>query len=128
MFRLWFHGNMPFVTLWLRVALSDIQFWTCTNSLCLLMELCRARPLFLYPQPLIDSSEMGPDTWIRIADEIEKGHSQYDGFVVVSGTDTMAYCASALSFMLQVRSAADLLYAVVSEHHIYTDAHAQKYH
>jgi|UniRef100_A0A7S4GK06 L-asparaginase len=51
--------------------------------------------------PLIDSSEMGPDTWIRIADEIEKGHSQYDGFVVVSGTDTMAYCASALSFMLQ---------------------------
>ena len=51
--------------------------------------------------PLIDSSDMGPDTWIRIAGEIEKQYVQYDGFVVVTGTDTMAYCASALSFMLQ---------------------------
>lgn len=50
---------------------------------------------------LIDSSDMGPAGWIEIADTIEKNYTQYDGFVVLHGTDTMAYTASALSFMLQ---------------------------
>lgn len=51
--------------------------------------------------PLLDSSDMGPDDWIRIANTIERLYYEYDGFVIVIGTDTMAYAASALSFMLE---------------------------
>lgn len=50
---------------------------------------------------LIDSSDMGPDGWIHIAQVIEKRYADFDGFVVLHGTDTMAYTASALSFMLE---------------------------
>ena len=49
--------------------------------------------------PLLDSSDMGPQDWIKIAKTIEKNYYVYDGFVVIHGTDTMAYTASALSFM-----------------------------
>ncbi len=48
----------------------------------------------------IDSSNMGPEHWIRLAQIIENNYSLYDGFVILHGTDTMAYSASALSFML----------------------------
>ena len=51
--------------------------------------------------PLLDSSDMGPDDWDRIARAIEGAYWRYDGFVVVMGTDTMSYAASALSFMLE---------------------------
>lgn len=51
--------------------------------------------------PVIDSSEVNPDTWHRIARSIEENYDRFDGFVVLHGTDTMAYSASALSFMLQ---------------------------
>jgi len=51
--------------------------------------------------PLIDSSNMNPVYWIGIVDIIEKNYESYDGFVVLHGSDTMAYTASALSFMLQ---------------------------
>ena len=50
--------------------------------------------------PLIDSSEVTPAVWIKIAEIIESKYHNYDGFVVLHGTDTMAYSASALSFML----------------------------
>ncbi|KAF1787164.1 L-asparaginase, N-terminal [Phytophthora cactorum] len=49
----------------------------------------------------IDSSDMTPDDWGTIAQEIEAKYWDYDGFVVLQGTDTMAYTASALSFMLE---------------------------
>jgi L-asparaginase len=49
--------------------------------------------------PGIDSSNMTPDHWIEIAEIIFTNYSKYDGFVVLHGTDTMAYTASALSFM-----------------------------
>jgi L-asparaginase len=49
----------------------------------------------------IDSSDMQPSDWISIATIIADNYSQYDGFVVLHGTDTMAYTASMLSFMLQ---------------------------
>lgn len=49
----------------------------------------------------IDSSDMTPEDWGRIAREIEAKYWDYDGFVVLQGTDTMAYTASALSFMLE---------------------------
>jgi L-asparaginase len=51
--------------------------------------------------PPIDSSEMKPSTWSRIAQIIEENYQDFDGFVILHGTDTMAYSASALSFMLE---------------------------
>ena len=51
--------------------------------------------------PLMDSSNMNPDNWVQIVEVIEKNYESYDGFVVLHGSDTMAYTASALSFMLQ---------------------------
>ncbi|WP_261643603.1 asparaginase [Erwinia mallotivora] len=52
-------------------------------------------------QPLIDSSDMTPQDWQSIADDIKANYDQYDGFVILHGTDTMAFTASALSFMLE---------------------------
>ncbi|MDO5105472.1 asparaginase [Capnocytophaga sp.] len=49
----------------------------------------------------IDSSDMNPQHWIDIAEIIEKNYQAYDGFVVLHGSDTMSYSASALSFMLE---------------------------
>lgn len=53
-----------------------------------------------FSRPL-DSSNMTPDDWYRIAEHIKQYHDQLDGFVILHGTDTMAYTASALSFMLE---------------------------
>ncbi|KXJ61485.1 MAG: L-asparaginase 1 [Alteromonas sp. Nap_26] len=50
---------------------------------------------------LIDSSDMNPSDWQRIADDIANNYDAYDGFIILHGTDTMAYTASALSFMLE---------------------------
>lgn len=50
-------------------------------------------------EPLLDSSDMGPEDWVKIATTIKTSYHDYDGFVVIHGTDTMAYTASALSFM-----------------------------
>ena len=51
--------------------------------------------------PVIDSSDIFPEFWIRLALLIEGQYDKYDGFVVLHGTDTMSYSASALSFMLE---------------------------
>lgn len=52
-------------------------------------------------QPLLDSSNMTVQEWNQIASDIAQDYEHYDGFVVFHGTDTMAYTASALSFMLE---------------------------
>ena len=52
-------------------------------------------------ETLIDSSDMTPSEWWRIAQDIRDHYDQFDGFVILHGTDTMAYTASALSFMLE---------------------------
>lgn len=49
----------------------------------------------------LDSSNMNPSFWVELATVIEKNYEQFDGFVVLHGSDTMAYTASALSFMLE---------------------------
>lgn len=49
----------------------------------------------------IDSSDMSPAIWIQIAEIIEKNYSKADGFVILHGSDTMSFTASALSFMLE---------------------------
>ena len=49
----------------------------------------------------IDSSNMTPNCWVKIAKAIHDAYDQYDGFVVTHGTDTMAYTSSALTYMLE---------------------------
>lgn len=49
----------------------------------------------------IDSSDMHPKDWVKIASIIEDGYDVYDGFVVLHGSDTMSYTAAALSFLLE---------------------------
>lgn len=51
--------------------------------------------------PPIDSSNMTPAIWVKIANTIERNYNKYDGFVILHGTDTMAYTASALSYMFE---------------------------
>ena len=51
--------------------------------------------------PVKDSSNIDPAIWVKIAEAIEANYGEYDGFVVLHGTDTMAYSASAMSFMLE---------------------------
>lgn len=51
--------------------------------------------------PLLDSSDVNPDCWVRMAQTVYDRYDKYDGFVILHGTDTMSYSASALSFMLE---------------------------
>lgn len=51
--------------------------------------------------PVQDSSNIDPGIWVKMAEIIKKNYHKFDGFVVLHGTDTMAYSASALSFMLE---------------------------
>jgi L-asparaginase len=51
--------------------------------------------------PPLDSSDISPEDWIKMAEIIGENYNKYNGFVILHGTDTMAYSASALSFMLQ---------------------------
>lgn len=55
---------------------------------------------FSFKEP-IDSSNMNPEKWVAIAEAIEENYNLFDGFVVLHGSDTMSYSASALSFMLE---------------------------
>ena len=50
---------------------------------------------------LVDSSDIGPERWIQMAQMVGCHYDQFDGFVILHGTDTMSYSASALSFMLE---------------------------
>lgn len=51
-------------------------------------------------EPLLDSADMSPRDWVAIAQLIERRYDEFDGFVVLHGTDTLAYTSSALSFLL----------------------------
>ncbi|MBI9035696.1 MAG: type I asparaginase [Bacteroidales bacterium] len=51
--------------------------------------------------PLIDSSNMSPEFWANMANVVAENYEKYDGFVILHGSDTMAYSASALSFMFE---------------------------
>ena len=52
-------------------------------------------------EPVVDSSNMHPGIWSRIAQKIEEHYSSHDGFIIIHGTDTLAYTASALSFIFE---------------------------
>lgn len=49
----------------------------------------------------LDSTSVGPEQWAQIAAEVRRNYDKYDGFVITHGTDTMAYTAAALSYMIQ---------------------------
>lgn len=76
-----------------------------------LQEQMAANPAFHHPDlpeytihqydPLFDSPDMSPADWSEIARDICAHYQEYDGFIVLHGTDTMAYTASALAFMLK---------------------------
>ncbi|KAJ5077082.1 60 kda lysophospholipase [Anaeramoeba ignava] len=76
-----------------------------------LEELLQKMPAFSDPivptlvlnhvEPIIDSSDMNTRNWISIAKVIAQVYDSFDGFVIIHGTDTMAYTASALSFLLE---------------------------
>ena len=51
--------------------------------------------------PLLDSSNMSPADWVKLGRDILSRYDEFDGFIVLHGTDTMAYSASALSFMFR---------------------------
>jgi len=51
--------------------------------------------------PLIDSSDITPEFWVKLANTIMENYTNYNGFVILHGTDTMSFSASALSFMLE---------------------------
>ena len=61
---------------------------------------CRSSSIAEY-EPLLDSANARPADWLRIARDIAEHRHSYDGFVVLHGTDTMAYTASALAFLLR---------------------------
>ncbi|KAI5121020.1 hypothetical protein M0805_005966 [Coniferiporia weirii] len=63
--------------------------------------LKRIRYVVLEWNPLLDSSNVETEDWVRIATEIELNYAAFDAFVVLHGTDTMSYTSSALSFMLE---------------------------
>ncbi|MBQ9522364.1 MAG: asparaginase [Paludibacteraceae bacterium] len=52
-------------------------------------------------EPLIDSSDVNPDNWAKMAQMVYDHYDEYDGFVILHGTDTMSFSGSALSFMLE---------------------------
>lgn len=52
-------------------------------------------------EPIIDSSNMRPSIWLEMAQIIRDNYAHYDGFVILHGSDTMAYSASMLSFLLE---------------------------
>ena len=69
------------------------------------MELLKADPMpqwdLIETSTLLDSSNMTVSDWNRIGELVAENYDSYDGFVILHGTDTMAYTSSALSFMLQ---------------------------
>lgn len=61
----------------------------------------RTRYSILEYEQLLDSSNMNIQDWVRIATDIQVNYKLFDGFIILHGTDTMAYTASVLSFMLE---------------------------
>ncbi len=82
-------------------ALSPFNFSDIYDQMPVLKNFGYQIDFFHSFEPLVDSSNMKPAFWIKLARLIEEKYEIYDGFVVLHGSDTMAYSASALSFMLE---------------------------
>ncbi|MDE6058743.1 MAG: asparaginase [Clostridia bacterium] len=79
----------------LTPALTSKELLSCVPEIA---EVCRVKTV----QPFnLDSTNLSPAHWLEIARLIEENYQKYDGFVVTHGTDTMAYTAAALSYLVQ---------------------------
>jgi len=67
--------------------------------LCYVPDILDKYEVGTLPLMNIDSSNMGPQHWLLIAKAIERNYNSYDGFIILHGTDTMAYTAAALSYL-----------------------------
>ena len=81
-------------------ALKAFDFKTLLDKIPELQLLECSIETISFKEP-IDSSNMDPEYWVQIAEIIESNYKMFDGFVVLHGSDTMSYTASALSFMLE---------------------------
>ncbi len=81
-------------------GLDPVKFDNIINEVPELNRLGYNLEVITFNEP-IDSSNMSPKEWRLIAEIIEESYDRFDGFVVLHGTDTMAYTASALSFMFK---------------------------
>ena len=66
-----------------------------------MLNLLDAEIVYKERTQLIDSSDTTPEFWVSVAQDIYNNYDEFDGFVILHGTDTMAYTASALSFLLE---------------------------
>ena len=81
-------------------ALEPLDFNNLVANMPEMEQIGTAIDVYQFDKP-IDSSDMRPETWAKLVRIIDSRYEQYDGFVILHGTDTMAYTASALSFMLE---------------------------
>ena len=79
----------------LAPALTSAELLACVPELA---EVCQIDALQLYN---LDSTNIGPDQWIGMVHAVRDHYDAYDGFVITHGTDTMAYTAAALAYMIQ---------------------------
>lgn len=81
-------------------ALEPLDFKHLINNMPELEQLSTNIDVYQVPKP-IDSSDMNPKIWAHLVGIISNRYDEYDGFVILHGTDTMSYTASALSFMME---------------------------
>ncbi|MDO4703231.1 asparaginase [Tannerella sp.] len=81
-------------------SLEAFNFRHIRENIPELKKLGHAVSFVLFDPPL-DSSDIGPESWVKMVRTIVDNYDKYDGFVILHGTDTMAFTASALSFMLE---------------------------
>lgn len=83
---------------------SDYTYFNATNDFLITPESIYKRRIWYKIEEfdeIKDSSTLNEEDWAKIATEIGKNYDKYDSFIVLHGTDTMAYTSSALSFMLE---------------------------
>lgn len=93
-------GTIGMVKDYTTGALKSFNFDKLLNHVPELNQLDCSIDSISFDQPL-DSSNMNPKEWVKIVSLIEQHYSNYDGFVVLHGSDTMSYTASAISFLLE---------------------------
>ncbi|XP_062613780.1 L-asparaginase 1-like, partial [Saccostrea cucullata] len=93
LWKRWQYLNVPDVENRVENGASLLMKWPLTEEKIILSIW------ILCYDPLMDSSNMAYKDWMKIANDIKENYQRFDGFVVLHGTDTMAYTASALSFI-----------------------------
>lgn len=93
-------GTIGMITDFETGTLKPFNFNQITEEVPELKKIPYELETLFFKEP-IDSSNVEPDTWLKIASLIEDNYQKCDGFVILHGSDTMAYSASALSFMLR---------------------------